>query len=77
MIKTRTLNGVLAFYETSTGINLGTIKSVSIKGVDDTVITVVYKDSVPYIHLPQRDNTPLVKLSDAVSKMDMIITKVA
>lgn len=77
MLKTRTLNGERVFYESTTGVVLKNIKSVSILGVPDAVITVVYKDGVAWVHLPHRENTPLVKLTEAIEKMELQITKVA
>jgi len=77
MLKTRMISGKTVFYETTSGVNITSIKSVSFDSLEDVVVTVVYKDGVPYIHLPMRDNMPLVKLEDAVNKMGLIITKVA
>jgi len=77
MLKTRMISGKTVFYETTSGVNITSIKSVSFDSLEDVVVTVVYKDGVPFVYLPMRDNTPLVKLEDAVNKMGLIITKVA
>lgn len=77
MLKTRTINGQRKFYESSTGITENTIQAVSFQGHDNLVVTVVNKDGEPHIYLPFRTGNPLVKLVDAIEKMDLVITKVA
>ena len=77
MIKTRSIKGTRVFYDSLTGVTLNSIKAVSIAGVQDTIVTVVNKDNELWIYLPQREGVPLVKLVDAVERMDLIITKVA
>jgi len=77
MLKTRRIKGELAFYESTTGVTLNSIKSVAFTGYPEIIVTVVYKDGVPHVFLPFRDGNPLVSLQTAIERMDLIITKVA
>jgi len=77
VIRTRMIKGQTVFYESATGVNFTSIKSVSFQGYPDLLVTVVYKDGVPHVFLPFREGNPLVSLQTAIERMDLIITKVA
>lgn len=80
MIRTRLINNgkqtSRVFYETTTGATITSIRSVAIHGIPDTIITVVWKEGVPYIHLPHKDAV-LVSLRDAIEVYELMIEKVA
>jgi len=76
MLKTRIISGKQSFYDSVTGQTLTNIKSVSFVGVEATVVTIVYKDKVPYVFVPQR-NMKLYKLEDVVGKMEYQLEVVA
>lgn len=69
MLKTRIISGKQSFYDSVTGQTLTNIRSVSFVGVEATVVTVVYKDKIPYVFVPQL-NMKLYKLEDVVGKME-------
>lgn len=77
MIKTRMIKGQTAFYETTTGVTLKDIRSVGFLSYTDIIVTVIYKDSVPYIYLPFRDGNPLVSLQTAIERMELNVLKVS
>lgn len=77
MLKTRQIKGQLKFYESTTGITQENIKSVSFNGFPDVVVTLVYKDGVPFVFLPMRDGNPLVSLQYAIERAELSITRVA
>jgi hypothetical protein len=80
MIRTRLINNgkqtSRVFYDTNTGATITSLRSVTIHGVDDTIVTVVWKEGVPYIHLPHKDAV-LVSLHDAIEVYNLVIEKVA
>lgn len=71
------IKGKLAFYESTTGATLTSIKSVSFSGYPDVVVSTVVKDNELHIFLPMREGNPLVKLDYAINNMDLMINKVA
>ena len=77
MIRTRMIKGKLAFYDSTTGVTLSSIKSVSFTGYPDMLVSTVTKDGEIYVYLPMREGNPLVKLEDAINRMDLIVNKVA
>lgn len=64
------------FYDTSTGGVVTNLRAVSISVVPGAVITVVYKDKIPYIYLPHKDMM-LVSLKDAIEIYELQISKVS
>lgn len=76
MLKTRIISGKQSFYDSVTGQTLTNIISVSFVGVEATVVTVVYKDKIPYVFVPQL-NMKLYKLEDVVGKMEYQLEMVA
>lgn len=76
MLKTRIISGKQSFYDSVTGQTLTNIKSVSFTNTEATVVTVVYKDSIPWIYVPSL-NMKLYKLEDVVGKMEFQVEVVA
>lgn len=76
MLKSRTISGKQSFYDSVTGRTLTNIKSVSFTNTQATVVTVVYKDSVPFVYVPSL-NMKLYKLEDVVDKMGFQVEVVA
>lgn len=76
MLKTRIISGKQSFYDSVTGQTLTNIRSVSFVGVEATVVTIVYKDKIPYVFVPQL-NMKLYKLEDVVGKMEYQLEVVA
>jgi len=76
MLKTRIISGKQSFYDSVTGQTLKNIKSVSFTNTEATVVTVVYKDSIPWIYVPSL-NMKLYKLEDVVGKMEFQVEVVA
>lgn len=74
-LKARTMNNKVTFYTDENG-NVPEINSISFQDIPDTVFTIVKKEGVPYVHLPQKNMT-LVKLEDAINKYNLIIFKVS
>jgi hypothetical protein len=76
MLKTRNINGKQSFYDSVTGQVQTNIRSVKFLGVADTIVSIVYKDNIPHVFVPQL-NLKLYKLEDVVGKMEYMVERVA